>query len=383
MRDRSLNRVVPRPALLGRRPGLTGVRGVAAVLVVLHHVGATVLDGHGPFFVHAYKGHHGVDIFFVLSGFLITTGLLERAEATGRVDLRDFYRRRALRLGPALLAVLVVWSAYLLWLEIPRGRIETSVGVVATYTTNYYKSADRDVVPGLGHLWTLAVEEHFYLVWPLVLLALLALGIGRRGQVAAVGLGIALITINRAWLFSTTDLDYDVYFRTDTHADGLLWGVVLSLLWRSGRLQPRRWRVMAGCSFVVLLGYAFAPYVDVSGVLPYGIALTLVALASCALILGLLDQDWWLGRAMSVPTLMYLGERSYAIYLWHVPVLVLVLWRYDASPWLQAMAVLLGTLTMAELSWRLVEQPVARYVRRRRNFASRPWIVPEAGHAAG
>lgn len=359
--------VEPRRPVLGHRPALTGVRGLAAIMVVCHHVGVTMRQS-GPFAVQAHGGYLGVEIFFVLSGFLITTGLLERAE-TGTLGLRDFYRRRVLRLGPALAALLVLWSSYLVATGFSGRRIAQSAVVVASYTTNFYKNADRDVAPGLGHLWTLAIEEQFYLIWPLVLAVLLARQVRTRMVLAGLGVALVAVTVSRALAFGSSDSLFDSYFRTDTHCDGLLWGAALSVLWRSGHLDPARLRVPAALAALGLFAIAFGPAIDPEPAMR-GASLTGFALLSCVALAGLLERDWWLGRHLSSPVWTYLGDRSYAIYLWHVPVLFVMATRYSAPAEQQAVLVLVGTLAMAELSWWLVERPVA--ARARRLPAARP-----------
>lgn len=355
--------------VLGRRPALTGIRGVAAALVVFHHMGVSVLKDQSPFVVQAHGGYLGVEIFFVLSGFLITTSLLEQAEVRGGIDLRDFYRRRALRLGPALGALLVLWFAYLEWIDSSRARMGESLVVIGTYTTNYYKSADRDVEAGLGHLWTLAVEEQFYLLWPLLLLALLTLRVRQGVLLAVLGIAIAAITVNRAFAFGSADHLFDVYFRTDTHADGLLWGAALSVLWRSRVFKPARWQVLGVVVGLVFVGVAFGPALDLEP-RAHGLSLTVCSMMSCVLVLCALHNGW-LGRQMARRSLTYLGERSYAVYLWHVPALVLVTREASGPPALQAVAVLCLTLALAELSWRAVERPAIRWARSRSAFAKK------------
>jgi peptidoglycan/LPS O-acetylase OafA/YrhL len=344
------NRAVP---LLGDRPGITGLRALAAGLVVLHHAGA-LLPGSGQHGVLRIPGGWiGVDLFFVLSGFLITTGLLERYDRTRTVGLRDFYARRAVRLFPALATVVASLAVYRLVTggETLR-RVATSVATVATYTTNYYKNGERDVVPGLGHLWTLAIEEQFYLVWPLVLLVLLGRRVGRRTLLVGLGLLILAVVVNRA--IQAAQHGYAAgFYRTDTHVDGMLWGIALSVAWRSGWLDPRRFRVAAAWALGVLGAYALSepqawsvPAVQ-----------TLLPPLTAVVVLGLLETDWSLGRLFSHRVIVYLGRRSYAIYLWHIPVLLVVQLHPFAAPGRQALLVVGGTLLMAEVSWRLVEEP--------------------------
>jgi peptidoglycan/LPS O-acetylase OafA/YrhL len=240
-----------RTPLLGRSPALDGLRGLALVWVVAYHfTGAT-----GPF----PGAWIGLDVFFVLSGFLITAMLLDEVRVHGRVSLRLFYARRALRLLPALLAMLAVWTLVLLafhdttWFAATPGSERTGdpvelggafwqVGVTLLYGANWIYALGSGQAP-LAHLWSLAVEEQFYVVWPLVLLALLAV-FGLRGRLAVV-LGLATTSALLPLLYWDGGAGTDrIYFGTDTRAVGMLAGAAMAMLWHHRRALgrgPARW----------------------------------------------------------------------------------------------------------------------------------------------
>lgn len=270
---------------LGYWPGLDGLRGVAVLLVVGAHAEV-------PGF--SLGGAVGVEVFFVLSGFLITTLLLERP-----VDLRGFYVRRARRLLPALvvLAVLGVVAAV-------AGNAETlaGVGAGASYSSNLARTRSVDL-GWLNHLWSLAVEEHFYLLWPLVVLAC-----GRRDRwVGAVaGAGAVLTAL---WRYDLGDhVTWDrIYHGTDTRITGILVGAVLSVLVRSGlrgRTGPMGYTALA-----VLLLWVQLPASE-----PFRFGFLAVDCAAALVVVGAVTS----GRG--APVLAWCGGISYALYLWHYPV---------------------------------------------------------------
>jgi peptidoglycan/LPS O-acetylase OafA/YrhL len=218
-------------------PGLDGLRAVAALLVVFHHARTHRLWG-------VLEGWNGVTLFFVLSGFLITTLLLERGHE--RHPIASFYLRRALRLLPAvvvLLAGMVVIAAA----EGEPGRaVANTIGAVLSYTTNWALLAGVSIERHVTHLWSLAIEEQFYAVWPLLLLGVLATGRTRR-QLLWLTLGLALASaLWRAALWESGHGWERLYLRTDARADSLLVGASLALLpWRRVADVAPRWRTAA------------------------------------------------------------------------------------------------------------------------------------------
>jgi peptidoglycan/LPS O-acetylase OafA/YrhL len=318
---------------LGYVPALDGIRGIAVLAVWgFHYLG----DDPDPIpdLLQLRGGHHGVDIFFTLSGFLITTLLVEEYQRRGSIDLRAFWLRRALRLLPALLLVLGVLALLGVLVDagyfpagqgLRSGPIELPTGDVALpywqgFLVTLLPISNWAWVNGfifnpLAHAWTLAIEDQFYLVWPFALLLLLTRwGLTLRRTLALVA---ALAIFSAFWgryLLSTGTPFFHTVLRTDTRAVQLLIGCALGLAFTSGLIptNPRSSRLLGGLawtSLVALLATFFVTrYVD----------FTIVVLLTTALMVHLvIDRDSVLSAALSWPLLVGIGEVSYGIYLWH------------------------------------------------------------------
>ena len=362
-------RTTPGP-LLSHTPALDGLRGVALLLVLTYHF--TGASGPLP------GGWAGVDVFFALSGFLITALLLDEHRVHGRIDLPRFYARRALRLLPALFAMLAVWVGLLLafhdttWFAATPGgdgsgdpvsisRALAQLGLVLTYGVNWLYALANGAAP-LGHLWSLAVEEQFYVLWPLVLLALLALPAARRRWPV-----LALIAVSAAlptFLYDGGAGKNRIYFGTDTRAVGLLIGAAAALAWhhRRGRYAPARLpavRAWAGLTFLAALTVTLT---NVPA--KFTLAPTLLGLAVTQVVTYVVDHPGSaLARALTPRALVWVGQRSYGLYLWHY------LWATWTHPLPLSVGLplgLAGTFACAIVSWRLVERPALSYAARLR-----------------
>ncbi len=359
-----------RPAReMGYLPGLDGIRAIAVMGVLLYHAGIEWLPG----------GYLGVDVFFVLSGFLITSLVLEEFERSGRVAFGRFYLGRVRRLLPALLLVLLVVSlAVVLVYHDAARQLATDALASAFYVNNWwYVLAEQSYFeftgrpPLLKHLWSLAVEEQFYLVWPA-----LAYVIIRRWARPGLGLAALLLALgSTAWMaalsISNGYPEYAdpsrAYFGTDSHAMGLLIGAALATAWRPGRLRssldPGAVRVITGIglgALVTVLGFfvlvgEFTAWMYRGGflLLALVVALLVAAASHPASPLG-----GWLGRQ----PLRYIGQRSYGLYLWHWPVFMVTRPSLDLPiDGLPLFALRLAlTFALAELSFRFVEMPIRR-----------------------
>lgn len=370
--------VTPTPARLPHLGGLDGVRALAVVAVLLYHLGTPWTPG----------GFLGVDVFFVLSGYLVGTLVLEEVEATGRFRARRFLARRVRRLVPALLVLLTAVAGAALVVRDALGPLRGDLLAALTYTSNWWQvGADRSYFeltgrpPLLQHLWTLAVEGQFYLVVPLVAVLALRAGRARVGQVAVV---LALASTVAAAVLAVRGgmpVPHDptrVYVGTDTHAMGLLLGLAAATVWcpwrtwrRAGawtgeRGDPvRRFEAavtdvlgvlaLAGVVACVVLVDEFDRGLYRGGFLGFA-ALAVVLVGAAA------DPAGLLGRALARQPLRWLGERSYGIYLWHWPVLALTRPEQDLTlPPAVSVALRVGaTLLLAEASYRWVETPVRR-----------------------
>ena len=339
---------------LGYRPALDGLRAVAVLLVMGHHTGKLLLPGTGLGRRLLPGGFLGVDVFFVLSGFLITALLLERRGE--RSPVGAFYGRRALRLMPAVLALLagVVGIALL---EHERGaEIVRTLWTVPTYSANWSVVAGTFPERHVAHLWSLSVEAQFYVVWPLLLLGALALGWSRRRVLVAVGVLIVAVAVWRAILWEPGYRWLSLYIRTDTRADALLIGAALALApWE--RLVASSRLALAGAAALAAI-VVCAMTVDPPSRVYYLGLLTVVAALSAVTIASLLPGSGPLARGLARAPVVAIGRWSYSLYLWHFPMFVVV--ADHAGSWPAALRVLVAwtfAFVLAVFSYRFVERP--------------------------
>ncbi|WP_345801549.1 acyltransferase family protein [Microbacterium sp. AZCO] len=352
-----------------RFAGLDGLRAIAVALVVVYHLfPGSALRG----------GFIGVDVFFVISGFLITALLLREQDASGRIDLAAFWRRRARRLLPAL-ALVVTVCATTAW--IVGGDLLVRLGEqvlgAATFSFNWVSIAGgtgyfADAAPELfRNVWSLAVEEQFYVLWPLVFPLFLLLPRSRWRASAALGLG----ALSAGWMALLVATGTDVtrtYFGTDTHAFGILLGVSLAFLLQRPLENPPEWMLrprlrtatgLAGAAAVAgLVALALVPSGATVATFPG--ALLLASVLSAVAIVGSVWPRSALGPALDRQPLTWIGARSYGIYLWHWPLLVLIVAATRGTiadaPVSVGVAALVLTLAVAELSYRFLETPIRR-----------------------
>jgi peptidoglycan/LPS O-acetylase OafA/YrhL len=349
-------------AAFGHRPALDGLRALAALLVVCFHADVPFLD----------HGYAGVDVFFVLSGFLITSLLVRELAATHRLDVVGFYARRARRLLPASLLVLVVTAALYDLLATPLAVAEVRGGFVAAalYVSNWYfldqsqdYFAQGEAPSPVLHYWSLSVEEQFYLAWPLLLLGLCLAVRFRPGRLLPVVAGLAAAgAVYSGWLASSEPMES--YFGTLARAYQLLVGaaVALVVLRREDRGTappgPSRWQGWVAPAGLVLLLVAVSPLQG--DATPFTRGLT-SCLATAAIVVGLeLRPSGALGTALSRPVPRRLGLYSYGIYLWHWPVVVLGdLAGWLPSAWLpRALLVIALSVGLAAASYHLLERRI-------------------------
>jgi peptidoglycan/LPS O-acetylase OafA/YrhL len=346
----------------------------------------------------------------VLSGFLITAMLLDEVRAHGRVSLPRFYARRACRLLPALFAMLAIWTAMLLafhdttWFAATPGSGRTGdpvelpgafqqLGITLAYGANWLYALDGGRAP-LAHLWSLAVEEQFYIVWPLVLLGLLA-ALKLRGRVAVV-LGLASVSALLPFLYwNGGDGNDRIYFGTDTRAVAMLAGAAVALLWHhrrslgrgAARFGATRAWLGLGLISVFLLTVGNSP-------VKFLVGPAAAALAAAQIVGHLVDApNGRLAGLLDSRVMVWLGQRSYAVYLWHY---LFATWLHPLPDWIYIPVGMALSLVAAQLSWVLVESRMLRYAKRFRaggdaepprpvladGQASRPREHVEARHAA-
>ena len=381
-------------AVTGRHlPALNGLRGIAVIGVVAYHLQIGWAKG----------GYLGVDLFFVLSGFLITTLLLEEWTGTGRVNLAAFWGRRARRLLPALFLVVAALALYLICNALfggpgANGLIDLSGlrgDAIATllYVNNWHQIyahqsyfAQFSAPSPLQHTWSLAIEEQFYLIWPLLLLVLLRYGRRgwrRVGVTVTVALGVGSSVLMAALFHPGVDPSR-IYYGTDTRLFDLMAGATIAFL-AASRHQPneraRRTLHWAGPAAAVVLG-VFWVKAGTPGGLPTNLMfeggfLLCAALAALVVADARLVEPGTFARGLAWRPLHFVGTISYGIYLWHWPVIVyLTAARTGLSTWPLNLFRIAVTLAVSTASYYLVERPV-RLARLR--GGARIWGAPLAG----
>ena len=345
-------------------PALDGLRAIAVLAVLAFHAGASWLPA----------GFLGVDVFFVISGFLITTLLLREHDRSGQIALGRFWQRRAARLLPALLLMLAGVAAYVLLASpelFPRFLYDVRFALV--FVTNW-DFVLRDVPyfaqwqPSLGtHLWSLAVEEQFYLLWPLLVIGALRLG-GRRavGILALVLAGVSALLMGLLYVpFSDVSR---IYYGTDTHMFGLAAGAALAILARQRPTILAGNRALLGLVGPTALAAVFAAMAllhEWDGFLYRGGYLAIACLTALVIAAATTDGGR-LVRTLSWRPLRWIGRRSYAIYLWHWPLLLLpaptVLAGISPPEPIGLVLRLALVFALSEISWRFVEIPLRREI---------------------
>ena len=344
---RDVSAAAPTPVLTHRFAPFDGLRAIAVVLVFAHHLVGRYVPG----------GWIGVDLFFALSGFLITLLLLAEYERKGRIDLGAFFLRRGLRLAPAL----VVHVAVVAPLAVLTGVEHVIPGAIAalTYTMDFYALLNGDGWI-FGHTWSLTVEEQFYLAWPVLLI----LGL-RRGWKLSRGLvGAALLSMAVGAIVAATVSASMAYALPFSHLPAMLGGVGLALA------------VHRGASWLVRLETVWIPVVAAAVMLcttfliPRTVSwLYYGGLAVLGAPLALLVGHLWakprsrLATMLTFRPLVWLGERSYGFYLWHYPVSA-VAHHLEVPKPIAGLFAVAASLLLTELSWRLVEQPFLKLKRR-------------------
>ncbi|MDE0802911.1 MAG: acyltransferase family protein [Acidimicrobiales bacterium] len=354
-------------------PALDGLRGLAVVAVLAFHAD------------HLRGGYLGVDAFFVLSGFLITALLLVEHGGTGRIDLRAFWGRRARRLLPAMFATVAVSSLLVRFVLDPsrHGSFGREALAALAYISNWVSISEQsdywalfEAPSPLEHLWSLAIEEQFYVVWPLVAAACLALGRGRRRVLAAVSVAGIVASWTALWVHgSGVDGTARAYFGTDTRAAAILLGALVALVVTGRSRAPGRIERTLGVVAIPLAGGVAVAWFTISGTDPwlYRWGLPLHGVAVAALLVAVTGPCAGLvGRVLSVGPLGAIGAVSYGLYLWHWPIyVVLDESRTGLHGWALTGVRVAVSVAATSVSYRLVEEPIRR---QRVSFRRPAWV---------
>lgn len=345
--------------------GLDGIRAIAVIMVLAYHLKLALFK----------SGFLGVTVFFVLSGYLITGILISEVEEEGTIDLKNFWLRRIRRLVPAVMSMAVVIifvSAVVNRVIFTKGCKDFLASVLGFNNwwqifnkVSYFEAAG--VPSPFTHCWSLAIETQFYLIYPLILLGIYKLvksreeGRAKRGLLfAGVTLMLALISvILMIVLFDPQQDASRVYYGTDTRAFSLLFGALLAILWEY-RMVPRRLSasvnmVLGSVSFVVLLVMTIA--INGSSNFWYRGGQLVGTILTVLVIYTVSGRKTWLSRFLSNPVLKWIGDRSYSIYLWHYPIILLISKGIKASWWITLIELVLSVV-LAELSYRFIETPI-------------------------
>lgn len=345
--------------------GLDGIRAIAVIMVLAYHLKLALFK----------SGFLGVTVFFVLSGYLITGILISEVEEEGTIDLKNFWLRRIRRLVPVVMSMAVVIifvSAVVNRIIFTKGCKDFLASVLGFNNwwqifnkVSYFEAAG--VPSPFTHCWSLAIETQFYLIYPLILLGIYKLvksrgeGRAKRGLLfAGVTLLLALISvILMIVLFDPQQDASRVYYGTDTRAFSLLFGALLAILWEY-RMVPRRLSasvnmVLGSVSFAVLLVMTIA--INGSSNFWYRGGQFLGTILTVLMVYAVSGRKTWLSRFLSNPVLKWIGDRSYSIYLWHYPIILLISKGIKASWWITLIEIVLSVV-LAELSYRFIETPI-------------------------
>lgn len=345
--------------------GLDGIRAIAVIMVLAYHLKLALFK----------SGFLGVTVFFVLSGYLITGILISEVEEEGTIDLKNFWLRRIRRLVPAVMSMAVVIifvSAVVNRVIFTKGCKDFLASVLGFNNwwqifnkVSYFEAAG--VPSPFTHCWSLAIETQFYLIYPLILLGIYKLvksrgeGRAKRGLLfAGVTLLLALISvILMIVLFDPQQDASRVYYGTDTRAFSLLFGALLAILWEY-RMVPRRisasvTMVLGSVSFAVLLVMTIA--INGSSNFWYRGGQFFGTILTVLMVYAVSGRKTWLSRFLSHPVLKWIGDRSYSIYLWHYPIILLISKGIKASWWITLIEIVLSVV-LAELSYRFIETPI-------------------------
>jgi len=352
--------------------GLDGVRGVAVLLVFISHFHWILSPD--PFLTKVTPWHFinrtfeagfmGVDIFFVLSGFLITSLLMKDRSTNQKNLFRRFYRRRALRLLPALYALLIADFFFSRWENFP-GDIQWRTTWHAILFLNNWNIVNNfgEAQNDLGHLWSLGIEEQFYLIWPLTIWLLAKLKIPSKMMIPLILFASLVVMAHRTSLWNEGTSWIILYVRTDTRLDSLLIGAMFAYVYRHFQVPSKILNSVATLSFI---GLIYIKYVLDKSPFIFEMGWTIIALLAGFIVLSVVEGVFFVQKVFTWRPLTMIGKVSYGLYLWHMPIFLLLGRHVTSGP--KPLRLLIGIViasVVTFLSWRFVEKPFLNIKNRR------------------
>lgn len=365
-----MDRTDEKPPRLGYVPAMDGLRGTMLLVVIAVHAlfvvrpDGTLLPG----------GFIALDVFLAQSGFLITALLLSERGRTGAISFKHFYLRRVCRLLPAVVVMLAFHAAYWIVEGQPIGIEVRAIAAIGLYASNIFLS-----FPGFlgvtmpnefGHMWSLSMEEQFYILWPGALALILRFHDRKRRSVpTALWVGIAAVIVIRIVVFRTQGFPaaYELLW---AHADGILMGCALAFLWRDGRMPRRGIPFLASTTLIAMA--LFALFFNRYDTWPYYWGFAAQGVLSVILVCAAMGNEWRLNAFFASKPMSMIGKTSYGAYLWHLPLIEITHDKLEG----RSSALIIGialclTAVATALSWRFVEQPFLRLKAKRYGSQSR------------
>lgn len=342
-------------------PGLDGMRAIAVIAIIIFHLNPKWLPG----------GFLGVDTFFIISGYLITTLLIKEYEQKQSINLVHFWYKRIKRLLPPVLFMMLMVIQYIIFFDRELlFQVKKDMYAALFYVSNWWYIYDgldyfQSLEPRpLKHLWSLAIEEQFYLLFPFLLLMLFKL-LKKKANIFIVFFVVSLISMAIMWaLFNPGESISRIYFGTDTRLHTLLLGAMLALVWPAYKLKdhPPKYMVwfidIIGLIGGIFLIRSFFVFTEHSAVVFQG-GLYILGLFTLLFIMASVHPSTLIAKVLSLPLLTWIGRYSYSLYLWHYPVIVLIQSHFIKGqiPWYVHFISLVITLIMAVISYQFIEQP--------------------------
>lgn len=342
-------------------PGLDGMRAIAVIAIIIFHLNPKWLPG----------GFLGVDTFFIISGYLITTLLIKEYEADQSINLAHFWYKRIKRLLPPVLFMMFIVIQYIIFFD--RAllfQVKKDMYAALLYVSNWWYIFDgldyfQSLEPRpLKHLWSLAIEEQFYLFFPFVLLMLFKI-FKKKSNIFVVFLIVSLISMAIMWmLYDPSKSISRIYFGTDTRLQTLLLGAMLALIWPAYKLKKNPPKIIVwvieiiGLVGAIFLVRSFFQFTEHSASVFQG-GLYILGIFTLLFIMSSVHPDTLMSKFLSLPVLTWIGRYSYSLYLWHYPIIVLMQSHFIQGqiPWYVHVISIILTVIMAVLSYQLIEQP--------------------------